>query len=151
MIASGVCRTILVADDEPDLLRLMAKLLRERGYTVLDASDAWKALRMAHAHSGQIDLLLTDLIMPGMDGTALAHHLCLSQPGLRVIYISGCLEEGKAPISVHGECALFLPKPFPLNHLLCAVNGVMNAPRPCSQSCEMRQWPYLCRGSDAHR
>jgi len=100
MRAFGVSRTILVADDEPDLLRLMARLLRERGYTVLDASDAWKALRMADAHS---------LVMPGMDGAELAHHLCLSRPGLRVIYISGYVEGDEAPRSVHGECALFLP------------------------------------------
>jgi CheY-like chemotaxis protein len=80
-------KTILVADDDPELQHILWSVLSEPGYTVLVASDGYEALRiLVERH---VDLLLTDLKMPGIDGFELARQARLMRPNLHVIYLSG--------------------------------------------------------------
>jgi CheY-like chemotaxis protein len=79
--------TILLADDEPDLLELMAQSLAEPGYTILTAGDGYEAIRiLADRH---VDLLVTDVRMPGLDGIELAIQAKVMRPYLRVVYVTG--------------------------------------------------------------
>ena len=80
--------TILLVDDEADLLATAHEILEGQGYEVLDALNAEEAVRVAAAHPGPIDLLLTDVVMPGASGQDLALLLGLQRPDLRVLYMS---------------------------------------------------------------
>lgn len=88
--------TILLVEDEAHIRILAARVLRSQGYTVIEAPNASEALQL-HANSPQIDLLLTDLVLPGMHGAALAQRLLLLQPGLRILFMSGDPERITAP------------------------------------------------------
>jgi len=82
--------TVLIADDDGDVLEVMAAILRAPGYTVLTAADGYEAIRiLADRH---IDLLLTDLRMPGLDGTQLVVQAKVMRPALHVIYMTGFME-----------------------------------------------------------
>src|SRR5690606_799677 len=81
--------TILLVEDEPAVMRLVQEILEGAGYSVLPAHDGRRALQIARAHDGPIDLLLTDVVMPGMGGAALAEKLTAERPELPVIYMSG--------------------------------------------------------------
>lgn len=76
-------------EDEQSLRKLIRATLAELGHSVLEASDAFEALEIAGKTPGTIDLLLTDVVMPGMSGRALADKLTALRPGLRVLYMSG--------------------------------------------------------------
>src|SRR6266496_4201045 len=81
--------TVLVAEDEVGIRSPLRRLLLAQGYRVLDASDGLGALEVAKRYSGPIHLLLTDILMPGMNGGDLARNLLLIRPGVRVIFMSG--------------------------------------------------------------
>ena len=80
--------TILLVDDEADVLATAREMLEEQGYDVLDARNAEEAVRVAAAHHGPIDLLVTAVVMPGVSGQDLALLLGLQRPELRVLYMS---------------------------------------------------------------
>ncbi|MBK9516864.1 MAG: PAS domain S-box protein [Anaeromyxobacter sp.] len=104
--------TVLVVEDEAALLEVARRTLSGAGYRVLVAGDGAAALRGAAAHPGRIDLLLTDVIMPGMNGWTLANQLAALRPGLRVLYMSGYADDAvihHGPIEVGTH---FLAKPF---------------------------------------
>jgi PAS domain S-box-containing protein len=108
--------TILLADDEPSLRGAIAEYLRGVGYRVLESQSAEDALELARDHSGCIDVLLTDIVMPGLRGTELAREVQQLCPDVHVIYISGyaqSLPEAQVP-----RGAVFLQKPFRLAYLL---------------------------------
>ena len=106
--------TVLVAEDEPDLRELVCDMLSERGMNVLQASDGHEALAVQDEHEGKIDLLLSDVVMPEMNGVELADllvHLC---EGVRVIFMSGYPAKGQmAPVEIPDN-ADFIAKP--INH-----------------------------------
>jgi two-component system, cell cycle sensor histidine kinase and response regulator CckA len=107
--------TILLADDEPSLRAAIAEYLRGAGHQVLDSQSAHDALELARSHAGSIDVLLTDLVMPGLRGTELARCVQEFRPSVHVIYISGyaqSLPEAQIP-----RGAAFLQKPFRLASL----------------------------------
>jgi PAS domain S-box-containing protein len=107
--------TILVADDESALRHAVVELLRASGYTVFEADNALEALELAEKHPG-IDILLTDIVMPGFRGPELARRISAVQPGISVIYMSGYAEgfqENELPPN-----AMFLQKPFRFSKLL---------------------------------
>jgi len=81
--------TLLLVEDERAVRDLASRVLRECGYTVLEAADGEEALLVARRYSGQVDLLVTDIIMPRMSGRSLAEQLLRQNPGLRVLFISG--------------------------------------------------------------
>jgi len=106
-------KTVLVVDDEDGTRRLISLILREGGYSVLEASDCESAARIHENHRGKIDLLLTDIGLPGPSGRELASTLQESEPGLHVLFMSG--------IPDWGEQLPFLRKPFGVAELLHRV------------------------------
>ncbi|MER7008131.1 PAS domain S-box protein [Dactylosporangium sp. NPDC000555] len=117
----GRGQTVLVAEDEPALREVTTRILRRGGYTVLAAEDGLAALRLAAEHGGPIDLLLTDVVMPGMLGRMLAERLQLARPATRVLFMSGYAQpvltsNGTLDPGVH-----LLEKPFTGDDLLNAV------------------------------
>ncbi len=107
--------TILLADDEPSLRAAVAEYLRAAGHRILESQSAHDALELARSHSGPIDVLLTDVVMPGLRGTDLAHQVQVLRPDIHVIFISGyaqSLPEAQIP-----KGAAFLQKPFRLASL----------------------------------
>ncbi|HEX7590166.1 MAG TPA: response regulator, partial [Demequinaceae bacterium] len=119
--------TILLVEDEPGILALARKALEGQGYVVLPASTGDDALRLAGEHPGTIDLLLTDVIMPEMNGRALADELRSTRPNLKVLFMSGYTAD---VITGHGTPegdAHFIAKPFHLKDLAEKVREVLGA------------------------
>lgn len=108
--------TILVVDDESALRQALAEILRSSGYRVLDADSSLEALEIARQHKGQLDILLTDVVMPGLRGPELARQVCAAHPEVQIIYMSGYAEglpEAQLPAN-----SVFLQKPFRFATLL---------------------------------
>jgi PAS domain S-box-containing protein len=120
--------TILLAEDEPSLRQLMARVLRTQGYTVLEAADGHEALALAQANGAKIQLLLTDVIMPGLSGKTLAEWLGQVNPAVRVLFISGYINNNAVRDAMSKPGTFFLQKPFnPLN-LAEKVREAIEAP-----------------------
>jgi PAS domain S-box-containing protein len=123
--------TILLLEDQPDLLLLTGEFLRQCGYRVLSAGRPEDALRIAQKVMIDIDLLITDILMPGMDGKELAKQCKAIRPGLPVLYVSG----HAADILDHLEAGeSFLPKPFPTEELGLKIRAILSPPKPQSSS-----------------
>jgi PAS domain S-box-containing protein len=105
-------RTVLMAEDETAVRDVAEVMLRRVGYEVLSAANAEEALQVAATHTGPIDLLLTDVIMPGMNGRQLAERLLTERPGLRVLYMSGYTDDAHVQHVVLNTDASYLQKPF---------------------------------------
>ena len=126
---AGGSETILLVEDEAIIRELTVQILESDGYQVLEAMDGAEALSVADEHGATIDLLLTDVLMPGMNGTELADELRLLHPGLRVLFMSG-YEDGQVDTEeVEGGDTGFLPKPFSTEALRGTVRGVLDGPR----------------------
>jgi two-component system cell cycle sensor histidine kinase/response regulator CckA len=104
--------TILVVEDEEAVLKLTQEMLEEQGYAVLAASAPGGAIRLAAHHAGRIDLLITDVVMPEMNGRELADNLRTQHPSLRVLYMSGYTADIIADHSVLNQGISFIQKPF---------------------------------------
>ncbi len=104
-------QTVLLVEDEEGLRELSKRLLLRHGYTVLVAAEAGEALRLFAEHPS-IDVLLTDVVMPGASGPELTRQLMEQRPALRVIYMSGYTEEAIAQHGVIKPGIAFLNKPF---------------------------------------
>jgi PAS domain S-box-containing protein len=122
--------TILLVEDEPQVRQLTAKILAERGYRILEAAAGPEALDLATSFDGPIHLLLSDVVMPGMPGPALARQMVERRPAIRVLFMSGYSEGAAAgagdPVSVLADAPL-LQKPFEAHDLLAAVRDVLSA------------------------
>ncbi len=123
--APGGSETILLVEDEEAVRRFAARTLDRLGYRVLEASDADEALAVARSFGGAIDLLVTDLTMPGLQGHQLAERLATGRPGLRVLYVSGFTENAVVGRGVVGTGAAFLAKPFSGDALARAVRRAL--------------------------
>ena len=127
---AGGKETILVVEDEPGVRELASEFLRAGGYNILEAKDGEDALRTVNAHHGTIDVLLTDMVMPGMSGAELAETLKKIRPDMRVIYMSGYAEFSGKNGERTPEKTRVLQKPFSRNTLLEKVRETMcTAPR----------------------
>jgi two-component system cell cycle sensor histidine kinase/response regulator CckA len=115
--------TILLMDDEEPLRELTRSLLAESGYTVLSAEQPAGAIEMAREHKGPIHLLLTDVVMPGISGMALARKLAPARPDMRVVYMSGYT--GFTHPELFDSDATVLFKPVPRDSLLRKVHEVL--------------------------
>jgi CheY-like chemotaxis protein len=105
-------RTVLVVDDEPEVLELAAEILKRVGYSVLEAADGAAALEVARRHDGEIHLLVTDMVMPGLSGRDLADRLRALRSALPVLYISGYVQDASARATLASEHSAFVAKPF---------------------------------------
>ena len=125
-VAESLSRTetILLVEDEDALRELARDLLSDNGYTVLVASRPDDAIEIARQHKGPIHLLLTDMVMPGMNGRVLAERLALIRPDMKVLFMSGYT--GFTHSSLIEKGLVFLPKPFTKRSLLKKVHDVLN-------------------------
>jgi len=124
--ASG---TVLVVEDDPPLRRLTRRVLERAGYRVLDPAEPSAAIQICEDDAQPLDLLITDIIMPEMDGRDLAVRVQELRPGLPMVFVSGYSEEilDRRPI---GDNSHFLPKPFSVQELTELVQEVLGARRP---------------------
>ncbi|HYQ46788.1 MAG TPA: response regulator [Polyangiaceae bacterium] len=104
--------TILIVEDDTAVRQVAARVLKERGYVVLEARRPSEARRICAEHGAEIDLLLTDVIMPECTGTELAHELSSLHPTMRVVYMSGYPGGGAAQAGLLGPGTVYLEKPF---------------------------------------
>ncbi|MBN1139493.1 MAG: response regulator [Anaerolineae bacterium] len=122
---SGGQETVLVVEDEPAILRLATTVLERLGYTVLTASHPGEALARAMEYAGTIDLLVTDVVMPEMNGRELATRVMASHPGLKCLFMSGYTANVIARQGVLDEGVWFLQKPFSIDDLALQVRKVL--------------------------
>ena len=118
--------TVLLVEDEPAFRELLQRVLESNGYAVLVAADGRAALALAAAHDGAIELLLTDMILPGMSGSTIAERLRQDRPGVKVLYISGYSQEAVASKGMLGSGTAFLSKPFRLDAFLHKVRDLLD-------------------------
>jgi two-component system cell cycle sensor histidine kinase/response regulator CckA len=123
--ADGRSRTVLLVEDEHSLRKLTRDTLVELGYSVLEAGDALEALAVAQQSDFAIDLLLTDVVMPGMNGRALADKLSALRPDIRVLYMSGYTDGAVAAQGVLESGISILRKPFTRDELTGRVDEVL--------------------------
>ena len=118
--------TVLLTEDEDTIREALAEYLESVGLEVLQAGDGREALEVAAHHRGTIDLLVTDLVMPRMNGPDLAKHLLAERDDLKVIYVSGYTPEAMLEYGVSGDDAVFLQKPFLLDELADTIREVLD-------------------------
>jgi PAS domain S-box-containing protein len=118
-------RTVVLVEDETSLRRYAARVLREHGYRVFDAADAEDAMQIFRKADETIDLLLTDVVMPGMNGHVLANEVRLLWPATKVLYMTGYTEETVLRNGVKDSEIELLQKPFPPAVLLRRVAAVL--------------------------
>ena len=125
----GGTETILLVDDSAPLRKLLIRLLTDNGYTVLDAGDPDEALRMAKEYLGSIPLLITDMVLPGFNGTVLAERLVAGRPETKVLYVSGYNNIPVVPSRQQELDYDFLMKPFTQTELLGKVRRLLDSCR----------------------
>jgi PAS domain S-box-containing protein len=122
--------TVLVVEDEPNLRRLTRQFLEKEGYEVLDAAEGNDAVRICVAFEGTIHLLLTDVIMPGMNGRELAKRVSEIRPNTKVLYMSGYTENAIGHNGTLDAGITLLQKPFTLQALQAKVREVLDQKLP---------------------
>jgi CheY-like chemotaxis protein len=109
---TGGGETVLLVEDEDMVRELAAEIFRGNGYIVLDAPNGASALEISGRHEGTIDLLVTDLVMPGMNGIELAERVAAERPGIAILYMSGYAEDARKHLGRMGKGRTFLQKPI---------------------------------------
>jgi len=125
MVAGG-SETILIAEDEPDLRDLARIFLEGYGYKVLEAESAAQAIQTADSFEGSIDLLLTDVIMPGMSGRQLAESVMSRRPQTRIVYMTGYTDDMVVQHKVLEPGVKLLQKPFGKVELALKVRSTLD-------------------------
>lgn len=126
----GGRETILLVEDEALVRELTCRALLNEGYTVLQASQGEKAIRVAQQHQGKIDLLLTDVVMPGgMSGRQLVEYLTPLYPDMKVLYMSGYTDDAVVRYGIQDAGIGFLQKPFTPTHLAIKVREILEQKR----------------------
>ena len=118
--------TILLVEDEEAVRSFAARALRMRGYSVLEAGGGEEALEIVRGHEATIHLLITDVVMPNMDGPTLVRHVKRLRPEMAIIFMSGYAEEAFRRNDEKAEDLHFLPKPFGLKQLAAKVKEVLS-------------------------
>jgi two-component system cell cycle sensor histidine kinase/response regulator CckA len=117
--------TVLLVEDEDAVRAFGARALQQRGYKVLEASSGVDALRVVEEHKGDIDLIVSDVVMPEMDGPTLLGELRRRGTKAKIIFVSGYAEEAFSKNLPDGEEFAFLPKPFTLKQLIEQVKTTL--------------------------
>ncbi len=125
-VVSGGTETVLLVEDESQVRKLVFEVLQSRGYHVIAAKDALEAIPLEENFPGRIDLLITDVVMPGMSGRELAQHLAATRPTTKVLFISGYTDDAVLRQRATTIGAGFLQKPFALEDLLLRVRALLD-------------------------
>jgi|SRR5579859_5842525 len=134
---AGGCETVLLVEDEESVRELVRVTLASRGYQVLEAENGESGLRLAETCKQHIDILITDVVMPGIGGRELAKKLLALRPGICVLYLSGYTEDAVITHGALGPGTAFLQKPFTLQNLAKKVREVLRsnpAPKATAKS-----------------
>ncbi len=119
--------TILLVEDEGPVRELTRRCLEQRGYAVLPAASAEEAVDVLAAHRGPLDMLLTDVVMPGASGPDLARRLTRERPDLHVLFVSGYPDDSPGSAGLLEPGSAFLQKPFTADTLARKVRDVLDA------------------------
>jgi two-component system cell cycle sensor histidine kinase/response regulator CckA len=119
--------TVLLVEDEDAVRSFAARALGQRGYNVLQAATGTEALDLFAEHNGEVDLVVSDVVMPEMDGPTLMKRLRSERPDLKIIFISGYAEDAFRKNLPENEDFMFLQKPFDLKELAAAVKAALQA------------------------
>jgi two-component system cell cycle sensor histidine kinase/response regulator CckA len=125
----GGSETIVLVDDDEGARAVSRRILQRAGYTVLSAPDGVEAMRLVGEAGGRVDLLITDVVMPGLGGRDLVAHVRETLPTLRVLFVSGYTEEGVRKHGVLDADSAFLEKPFTAERLAQTVRELLDSPR----------------------
>ncbi|MBM4069340.1 MAG: PAS domain S-box protein [Planctomycetes bacterium] len=125
---AGKRATVLLVEDEDGVRTMACKALEQSGFIVLQAANGAEALRLSEHYQGTIDLLVTDVVMPTMGGGEVAQRLLDERPSIKVLYISGYLDDLNVRLKVSKSRAAFLPKPFTAQQLVQKVNETLERP-----------------------
>jgi len=117
--------TILLAEDEKALREVAAEYLRAKGYQVVEAGTAEAALELCKSCQSTIDLLISDIVMPGSDGLSLAREVSTLRPALRMIFMSGYTDRALGP-ELRSQNVTFFQKPFSLDALARKIHAMLN-------------------------
>ena len=115
-------------EDEEVVRQVAHRILQGQGYTVLDAKDGQDALEILEQRPGPVHLMLTDLVMPGMNGRELALKMKVRWPGMKVLYMSGYAEEGIVNQGLLEQGLIYIQKPFEARALARRVRQLLDAP-----------------------
>jgi two-component system cell cycle sensor histidine kinase/response regulator CckA len=124
--AANSSKAILVVDDDDAVRRMVVRTLELGGFRVLSAPDGQAALRIADSHGGLFNLVVTDMHMPGMDGSQLGRLLLERDPGLKLLYLSGDASDELEESGLLSRDSAFLHKPFPPDMLLTQVRAALS-------------------------
>jgi CheY-like chemotaxis protein len=124
--AAGGTETILLVEDEPSILRMTRMMLERKGYTVLAATTPAEAVKKAKNHSDSIDLLMTDVIMPEMNGRDLAERITTFYPGISLLFMSGYTADVIANQGMLDDGVAFIQKPFSMADMTEKVREVLD-------------------------
>jgi two-component system, cell cycle sensor histidine kinase and response regulator CckA len=137
-IVPKVTGTILLVEDEDGVRAFIRYALEQAGYEVLDAASGHDAIRVAHDHAGPIRLLITDVVMPGLDGHATSEQIVTLQPGIRILFLSGYTNDAVVRYGVRHELVEFLQKPFSPAALVDKVHDVLSRVSPNTDTVPLR-------------
>jgi CheY-like chemotaxis protein len=126
----GITATVLLAEDDPAIRELIGRTLQQRGYTVLPAPQAREALAIAAEYPEEIHLLVTDIVMPDLNGRELAEQLRQFRPEVKVLYVTGYFAHPAAEISELSASERFLEKPFTAEALLEIIDDHLSGMTP---------------------
>ena len=118
--------TILIVDDEPSVLSLCKSILEMLGYSILKANGQDEAIRLANEYKDRIDLLLTDIVMPGMNGRELSLRILALKPSIKCLYMSGYAEDFIARQGVLEDGVEYVSKPFSIKELADKVRDAID-------------------------
>jgi two-component system, cell cycle sensor histidine kinase and response regulator CckA len=118
--------TVLLVEDEAPVRAFASRALRLRGYTVIEADCAEEALRALEDPEVEVDVFVTDVVMPGMDGPSWVKEALTTRPNVRVVFVSGYAEDVLSEEQSRIPNSVFLPKPFSLNELTLTVQGALH-------------------------
>ena len=124
-VTAGSGEVVLIVEDEPNILQIAATMLSALGYTVMTANSPWEAIELVSSHQGGIALLITDIIMPGMNGRDLSQRLQALRPGMKCLYMSGYTADIIAERGNFDDGSSFLQKPFTMRSLGSKVMEVL--------------------------
>ena len=127
-LVQGNGETVLLVEDEDFVRGVTREVLEMAGYRVLEASNGESAMRIFSENGGKVELLLTDVVMPGMNGRDLAGRVSKMAPNVKMLFMSGYTENAVLRHGLEDDCAAYLQKPFALETLIAKVREVLNGP-----------------------